>query len=118
MGSWGPQIFDSDTALDYLGELIDSIEQTIEADLDSMRTKRGRQVIERPTLAALAALSALAKALPPAARRVSRSKVQSWRRAYLAWFDVEMPTASKNWHTERRIASLEFSRLRRRARGK
>jgi hypothetical protein len=108
MGSWGADTFQSDTALDFLGDTIAGIVRVIDADLEAARSD---DIIERPVMAAVAILRVLAQNFRSAAIIISRSKVQVWREEYLKWFDAKMPSASKVYEAEREIVEKEFDGL-------
>jgi hypothetical protein len=108
MGSWGAEIFESDTALDFLGDIIDQIEKAIDRDLEAARTDT---TIERPVMAAVAILRALAQNFKSAAICIHRKKVQAWREEYFRWFDANVPSASRVWEAQRENDEKEFEDL-------
>jgi hypothetical protein len=104
MGTWGKGTWENDTALSFLGATISSLKKAIEQDLTSAQTD---DVLERPTLAAVAILRIL---LANVGRTyfLSRKQVASWREQYLAWLDAN----SRDFDaTDRSNAEREFQLL-------
>ena len=87
MGCWGSRVFQNDTALDTLGNVIDYLRKVINRDLRSAGTKSGSATLERPVAAAVAILAALATEIPSARRCFTKGEVRQWEQAYFQWFD-------------------------------
>jgi predicted DNA-binding WGR domain protein len=86
MGTWDTGIFDNDEALDYVGELIDSLASTINefcgADEPDLSDGEGRVV---PSLAIIQLLSEHCGAAPPKAEQI-----EAWRKRYLKVYDEQI----------------------------
>ena len=113
MGTWGYGVFDGDSECAYLGNLVSRIRESIETDLVAMVReavdKRVRRR-DRPVLAGVAILSALARAIPYTKHCVSKQDVKRWRHSYWSWFDVAM-TNEPHCDEFRRTANREFRAL-------
>lgn len=87
MGTWAAGNFDSDRALDYVGEIIDQLTSTVascleegDADLDE-----GGESELMPSVAIIKVLSEHCGAAPP-----KSDVIESWRRQYLAIYDEQI----------------------------
>ena|SRR5579872_5759533 len=88
MGTWGAGNFDSDAALDYIGEVTGAIEARIEAclaDEDASALDEDGEGVLMPSVALLSVLHEHCKAGPPKPEAVLR-----WKRQYLAIFDDQI----------------------------
>ncbi len=111
MGTWAAGNFDSDGALDYVGELMDQLTNTIRkcfdqgnADLD----ERGESEL-MPSVAIISLLAEHCGAAPP-----KPDVVESWRHRYLAIYDdqIEGLEPKPDYKTERRkVVDMTFSSL-------
>ncbi|MFN8555797.1 MAG: DUF4259 domain-containing protein [Dehalococcoidia bacterium] len=117
MGTWGPGIFENDGALDYIGQVMLQLEETIStclatpgaADLD----EDGESVLV-PSVALLSLLSEHTGAAPP-----SPELVREWREAYVAIFDEQidhLDPAPGYKEARRQVIVDTFARLEARAR--
>ena len=86
MGAWGSDIFQDDTALDFVGDLAHSLVQMLHDHLGASRFLEDR-IIGPDVSAALACLRALALGIDSTRTCLSRSEVDLWRDNYLKWFD-------------------------------
>jgi hypothetical protein len=128
MGAWNYGLFDNDGACDFLGNLIDELEEVVEEGL--LLTKRqGRKLpvfraklakgeilnLTHPVMPAVAAISAIASKIPYARICVKRQRVVEWKRKYLAWFDDQLCDFDEYDANElkeyRRNAQKEFNAL-------
>lgn len=110
MGVWGYGVFESDSALDFLGNLVDSIKRLIAEDAAAA----GDGVLERQTLAAVACLRAIMREIPEARVYLSRDEVHGWSQAYLGWFDANAPELGAEQEALREMrqnAEREFQML-------
>ncbi|HVX14148.1 MAG TPA: DUF4259 domain-containing protein [Pirellulales bacterium] len=88
MGTWGSGTFENDTALDALGDLVDRLERQITRSLKAA-DRDGEY--ERPIIALVACLRALAAAFEEVRPWLRRSEVEAWQATYFAWFDRTSP---------------------------
>jgi hypothetical protein len=114
MGTWGTGILDNDRSSDFLEGLVSQIIAFIESQLAEAEVDN---VLERPTIAAVASLRSLFEGLlrgSGASHLISKGQVQAWRSRYLEWFDK---SSCKMGGDERTIAGIrqnvaaEFERL-------
>lgn len=86
MGTWGTEVFDNDTALDYLGNVVQRIIDDIREDLATLDNGD----LARVTPAAASLLVGIALQLPDARFSLSKQLMNSFRSTYLQWFDANM----------------------------
>ena len=110
MGGWGPGVFQNDTALDFLGDLVEQVCRTIQKDLSDLQSGDSYST-HRLTVSAVSILAILAKNLPMVAIQLSASEVRVWKQVYFEWFDKTMPDASLDWKEMRRITKKQFDQL-------
>jgi len=116
MGTWGAGNFDSDGALDYIGEVADGLEDRIEecfADEESSALDEDGETVLMASVAILSVLCEHCKAPPPKPDIVAR-----WKQRYLDIFDEELHSLETvQGYTEERRAVIEetFNKLQARA---
>lgn len=117
MGTWGSGNFDSDGALDYMGEIMDGlgtrIENTFADESLSYLDEYGEAVIV-PSVAVMSVLCEQCHAVPPQAVTVTQ-----WKTQYLTLFDdqIEGLGGSAEFNRERRATVVStFERLEEQAR--
>lgn len=116
MGSWGAGIFENDTALDYLGNLVQRLKRDLEEDVSSLHDG----VLERPAGVIVAILRCLAGCSSSAASIVDARDVKRWREAYLSWLkEVELSESfgRDHWKQYSEVLSKEFDDLSRKIEG-
>ncbi len=84
MGVWGPGVFDSDSALDFLGDLERSLIDRIREDLD--RLDDG--FLDPITPATISILHGIAKHIPSTRVHLDPDELDRFRHRYLQWFDA------------------------------
>jgi hypothetical protein len=87
MGIWGDGVFDNDDASDFLGDTVRGLCQQVRDDIAALGKRRGGGSPVRPAVAAIACLSAIAKAIDEAKFSMQKSEVESWRDRYFHGFD-------------------------------
>jgi hypothetical protein len=112
MGTWGPGSFQSDGALDYVGEVIDSLVARIEEILDD----EGRVALDEegeavlvPSVHIIGLLVEHCRAAPP-----KPATVKEWHKKYLKVFDDQIDGLSPtgNFEAERRkVIEDTFAKL-------
>lgn len=87
MGTWAAGNFDSDGALDYVGEIIDQLTNTIASCLEEGNAglDEGGESELMPSVAIIKVLSEHCGAAPP-----KPDVIQSWRNQYLAIYDEQI----------------------------
>ena len=89
MGTWGSGNFQSDGALDYLGDVVDElsarIDEILASDSRAAADEEGESVL-MPTVAIISVLCNTCNAVPP-----EPDKIADWRTRYLAVFARTMP---------------------------
>ena len=88
MGTWGEGNFDSDGALDYLGELTESLVGTVEevfADKDRLSLDEDAEGVIMPVVAILSMLCKNCNAAPPKEKTVLK-----WHKKYLQVYDRQI----------------------------
>lgn len=98
MGSWGPGLFENDTAQDYIGNLSEKIIQDIELDLAGL----GDGILERPVGACLSILNSLSKSYPFLIDTLSASDIERWRMRLNQWLKstiLEQESDKECWNS-------------------
>ncbi len=87
MGTWDAGTFDSDAALDYVGDMIDQLTETVNScfDNDNADLDEGGEGKLMPSVSIIGLLSQHCGAAPPKA-----DVVESWRDRYLAIYDEQI----------------------------
>lgn len=116
MGTVGTGNFDNDGAMDYLGEIVEDLIETIEGcftDEGTVRLDEGGEDILMPTVELLAILAEQCGASSP-----EPSIVAEWRDKYLESFDqqIEGLDPAPGYREERRgVIERTFTRLEQQA---
>jgi hypothetical protein len=101
MGTWGSGNFEGDGALDFVGDLIDQLENTIQAcfDEENADLDEGGESELMPSVAIIGLLSQNCGAAPP-----KPDIVENWRKRYLAIYDGQIDDLdpADDFKTERR----------------
>jgi len=117
MGTWGEGNFDSDGAMDYVGELTRQLAARIEevlSDENSRSIDEEGEAVIVPSVEILSLLTERCQAPPP-----KPSNVADWRTRYLAVYDDEAPGfyPEPEFQAERRaIIEATFATLENQAR--
>ena len=106
MGTWGPGIWENDSALDYLGTLGESFKTVIDRELQ--RAKTGDTEAEW-ALAGVAVLRVLVREFDTVAYCLTKPEVRAWQDKYLQWHDDRNPDEKED--PFRKIAEQEFAAL-------
>jgi hypothetical protein len=87
MGTWGNGNFDNDGALDYVGDLIDRLTDTITAcfDEDNADLDEGGESELMPSIGIIKILSEQCGAAPP-----KPDVIEGWRSKYLQIYDEQI----------------------------
>ena len=101
MGTWGSGNFQSDGALDFVGDLIDQLANTAQTcfDEENAQLDEGGESELVPSVAIITFLSQNCGAAPP-----KPDVIANWRRKYLAIFDdqIDRLADDDNYKAERR----------------
>lgn len=92
MGTWAEGNFDNDGALDYVGEVIDSLVARIEdcfAEEGMAALDEDGEAVIVPTVAIISLLHEHCKAAPP-----HKEAVATWKKNYMAIFDASVENLS------------------------
>lgn len=111
MGAWGSGVFENDTALDYLGNLVDKLVLDLEADL--ARLDDG--ILERPFGSCIAILSILAKSTGLGIEYIPLVKIDEWKVTIRNWIAsvAESESADRNaWVSYGATLQAELDALR------
>jgi len=111
MGAWGSGTFENDSCCDAIGHIVDDIVRVVEVDLKSLRRPAS---LERPCLAAVAALSALAKEIPYVRFCLSQDDVRRWKDTFLSWLAQQRSLLGDDYLEWYRNSRREFNVLLRR----
>ncbi|HJZ56175.1 MAG TPA: hypothetical protein VKE74_14510 [Gemmataceae bacterium] len=99
MGVWGDGVFDGDGQCDFLGDVIDRLQEVVEEGLELGRSKRrtryrranlvkGTSIgLHEPVVPAVAVLHAIFAEIPAARVCLSKKRVRRWKRAYFEWYE-------------------------------
>ncbi|HET6915829.1 MAG TPA: DUF4259 domain-containing protein [Acidimicrobiales bacterium] len=112
MGTWGSKTFENDTAIDELGQAVDGLQGRLSEDMDNLDDG----ILERPALALVAMLRALAATIQAAKEMIDHAQVVSWSDRYLTWMDEnkqEFGATEEFFARYRANAAEEFASLRR-----
>ena len=113
MGTWAAGPFQSDTALDYLGDVVDEVSATLEQFVESPEIDEGFE----EAFAAAALLNVLAHQTPAAPPEPDR--IAAWAEALLRCFDGQIDTLDPDagFKVEQRAAlEMTFAELAERSR--
>src|SRR4051794_37510300 len=114
MGTWGPGKFQSDSSSDFRDHLITELREFIESDI--LKASEDN-VLERPTIGAVACLTAVLQETVEKVNRdffLSPEQVRVWRDRYMAWLEraFVQADADSNFRCQSRDrARREFTRL-------
>lgn len=86
MGTWGTEVFENDTALDYLGDTVLRVIDDIRTDLATLDNGD----LARVTPAAASVLVGIALHIPNARCCLTKQQMSAFRDTYLQWFDTNM----------------------------
>jgi hypothetical protein len=114
VGTWGTQVFDSDHACDYLGDIVGPLIVAVRQGIGALSGWDNHYAVEK-IVPSIACLRALAQAFSLNVQvHLQRSQVERWRDRYLEWFDE---TEASAWRTPegaaefRKNAETEFNLL-------
>ena len=117
MGTWAAGNFDSDGALDYVGEIMDGLAARINgvfADEDESRLDEDGEAVIMPSVDIISVLHEHCRAAPP-----KRDVVTDWKTRYLALFDEQIGGLDPDgdYAAERRaVIEATFTKLENQAR--